>query len=94
MHGPVRAGYQAEGQASVLYERGNVVLDCGVVKDACFSLLTTKPGPDVAPYHDRQIITLRPTDGLRWLKLDMSGGDTFRAPPAGHLSGRDVAKRW
>jgi putative SOS response-associated peptidase YedK len=27
-----------------------------------FTMLTTAPGPDVAPYHDRQVAVLRPTD--------------------------------
>ena len=29
-----------------------------------FTMLTTAPGPDVAPYHDRQVAVLRPEDGL------------------------------
>src|SRR5262249_59116534 len=28
----------------------------------CFTMLTTAPGPDVAPYHDRQVVVLRPPD--------------------------------
>ena len=27
-----------------------------------FAMLTTEPGPDVAPYHDRQVVVLRPPD--------------------------------
>ena len=32
----------------------------GLVREGCFSLLTTAPGPDIAPYHDRQIVTFAP----------------------------------
>ena len=27
-----------------------------------FAMLTTEPGPDVAPYHDRQVVVLPPED--------------------------------
>ena len=32
-----------------------------------FTLLTCPPGPDVAPYHNRQIVLLSPADCLAWL---------------------------
>jgi putative SOS response-associated peptidase YedK len=32
-----------------------------------YTLLTCPPGPDVAPYHDRQIVLLTPEDCFRWL---------------------------
>lgn len=32
-----------------------------------FSLLTCEPGPDVAPYHGRQVIMLSPADCFAWL---------------------------
>lgn len=32
-----------------------------------FTMLTCAPGPDVAPYHDRQIVVLPPADWARWL---------------------------
>lgn len=34
-----------------------------------FTMLTTEPGPDVAPYHSRQIAVLRPGDWAAWLYL-------------------------
>ncbi|WP_304188198.1 SOS response-associated peptidase family protein [Phenylobacterium aquaticum] len=55
----------------------------GLVKDGCFSLLTTQPGSDVAPYHDRQIVTLPPQAGLDWLTLARPQGELLRAEPAG-----------
>ncbi|MNI34855.1 hypothetical protein D3C73_888570 [compost metagenome] len=30
----------------------------GIVKDGAFTMLTTAPGPDVAPHHDRQIVCI------------------------------------
>jgi putative SOS response-associated peptidase YedK len=35
-----------------------------------FTMLTTSPGPDVAPYHDRQIVVLPPRRWGDWLYLD------------------------
>ncbi len=32
-----------------------------------FTMLTTDPGPDVAPYHSRQIVVLRKADWRAWL---------------------------
>lgn len=30
----------------------------GIVKDGAWAMLTTEPGRDIAPYHDRQIVVL------------------------------------
>jgi putative SOS response-associated peptidase YedK len=35
----------------------------------CFTMLTTKPGPDVAPIHDRQVAVLDRDDWRAWLDL-------------------------
>ncbi len=32
-------------------------------------MLTTVPGPDVAPYHDRQIVVLPQGASIHWLDL-------------------------
>ena len=32
-----------------------------------FSMLTTEPGPDVAPYHPRQVVVLGPDAWSAWL---------------------------
>ena len=34
-----------------------------------FTLLTTAPGPEVAPIHDRLLIVLEPDDWAAWLDL-------------------------
>lgn len=41
----------------------------GLIKDGAFTMLTTEPGPDIAPYHDRQIVVLKPEDSAAWLHL-------------------------
>jgi putative SOS response-associated peptidase YedK len=51
----------------------------------CFAMLTTQPGPDVAPYHDRQVVVLRPTDWGAWLDLTRPEGELLRPLPTGSL---------
>lgn len=39
----------------------------GVIRYEAFAMLTTSPGPDVVPYHDRQIILIGRSHGMSWL---------------------------
>lgn len=39
----------------------------GLIRDDRFSLLTCPPGPDIAPYHDRQIVILPREHWAAWL---------------------------
>lgn len=57
----------------------------GVIRDGGFALLTTAPGDDIAPYHDRQIIVLPPEQGLDWLTLSRSEAELLRPLPGGTL---------
>lgn len=57
----------------------------GVVKQGCWSMLTTEPGPDIAPYHDRQIVVLPGGQGRDWLDLTRPQSEILRAAPAGTL---------
>jgi putative SOS response-associated peptidase YedK len=50
-----------------------------------FTMLTTSPSPDVAPYHDRQVVVLRPEDWGAWLDLSKSEEELLRPLPAGAL---------
>jgi putative SOS response-associated peptidase YedK len=55
----------------------------GIVREAAWAMLTTEPGPDVAPYHDRQIVLGR-LDGpaLDWLSSGLPvEGFLAPAPP-------------
>lgn len=56
-----------------------------IVKEGCFTMLTTSPGPDVAPYHDRQVVVLPRQDGMAWLDLSRPERELLRPLPAGAL---------
>jgi len=58
----------------------------GIIKNDAFALLTTEPGPDIAPYHDRQIVLLRPEEGAAWLGLERPETELLRPLPPGSLS--------
>jgi putative SOS response-associated peptidase YedK len=53
-----------------------------------FTMLTTEPGPDVAPYHNRQIILLTPQEWGDWLGYKAPARDLLRPLPAGTLDVR------
>ena len=48
-----------------------------------YTLLTTEPGPDVAPYHSRQIVVLEREDWGRWLDPAVPAGELLKPPPKG-----------
>ena len=50
-----------------------------------FTMLTTEPGPDVAPYHDRQIAVLPPERWRAWLDPAVPARELLRRLPAGTL---------
>lgn len=52
---------------------------------SAFTMLTALPGPDVAPYHDRQIVVLGREAWGRWLDPAVSAGEVLRPLPAGSL---------
>jgi putative SOS response-associated peptidase YedK len=51
-----------------------------------FTMLTTEPGPDIQPYHNRQIVVLSPSDFARWLDPAIPARDVLKPLPAGSLS--------
>lgn len=51
----------------------------------CFTMLTTAPGPDVAPYHDRQVAVLQPAEWRAWLDLTRPEVELLRPLPQGSL---------
>ncbi|WP_309645188.1 SOS response-associated peptidase family protein [Phenylobacterium sp.] len=64
----------------------------GVVKEGCFSLLTTEPGQDVAPFHDRQIVTFGPEAGMDWLTLARPERELLRPGTMGSLTVQTVRR--
>jgi putative SOS response-associated peptidase YedK len=50
-----------------------------------FTMLTTSPGPDVEPYHSRQVVVLRPEDWAAWIYLTKPEKELLRPLPEGSL---------
>lgn len=51
-----------------------------------FTMLTMEPGPDVAPYHSRQIVIVERADWAQWLDPAHPGDGLIRPLPAGSLA--------
>ena len=51
-----------------------------------FSMLTTRPGPDVLPYHNRQVVVLPPEEWAAWLWLTKPEEELLQPSPAGTLA--------
>ncbi|MGS1015526.1 SOS response-associated peptidase family protein [Allosphingosinicella humi] len=50
-----------------------------------YTMLTMAPGPDVAPYHSRQVAVLERDDWGRWIDPAIPARDVLRPLPAGSL---------
>ena len=57
-----------------------------------FTMLTTEPGPDIEPYHDRQVCVLAPEDWAHWLFLTKAEAELLKPLPAGSLEVETVRK--
>ena len=57
-----------------------------------FTMLTTEPGPDVAPYHSRQVALLAPDDWKAWLDGSVAARDVLKPLPEGTLTVRPSAR--
>ena len=64
----------------------------GIVKLGCFAMLTSEPGPDVKPYHDRQICVMKPEQGLDWLRLSLPEAELLKPLPKETLQHRQTRK--
>ena len=69
---------------------GGLLGIAGLVRDdpgrgEAFTMLTTEPGPDVAPYHGRQIAVLGPEQWKPWLTYARPAGELLRPAPGGSL---------
>jgi putative SOS response-associated peptidase YedK len=51
-----------------------------------FTMLTMEPGPDIAPYHDRQIAILDRADWVSWLNPSIPAKSILKPLPASSLS--------
>jgi putative SOS response-associated peptidase YedK len=50
-----------------------------------FTMLTTEPGPDVAPYHNRQVALLAPAHWKEWLDTATPAAELLKPASAGSL---------
>jgi putative SOS response-associated peptidase YedK len=55
-----------------------------------WTMLTTEPGEDVKPYHNRQIVVLAPHDFARWLDLAIPAAELCRPLPPGSLDVKQI----
>ena len=55
-----------------------------------FTMLTTEPGPDIAPYHNRQVVVLGRREWSRWLDPQVPAAEVLRPSPAGTLNVEQV----
>ena len=55
-----------------------------------FTMLTTAPGPDIAPYHDRQVVLLDRAGWAAWLDPAVSAKTLLQPLPAGSLTVEQV----
>lgn len=59
---------------------------------SAFTMLTTEPGPDIAPFHNRQVVVLQPENWAAWLHLTKPEAELLRPLPAGSLEAETVRK--
>jgi putative SOS response-associated peptidase YedK len=62
----------------------------GVAHHGRFAMLTTRPGPDIKPYHKRQLCLLPPAAGVDWLNLTLPQEDLLGSSPSGMLMVRTL----
>ena len=55
-----------------------------------FTMLTMEPGPDILPYHDRQIVILERESWAGWLDPSVSAKPLIKPLPAGSLTVEQV----
>ncbi len=53
-------------------------------------MLTTEPGPDVAPFHDRQIVVLEQGRAMEWLDLTRPETELLVALPPNSMTVEQV----
>jgi len=59
---------------------------------ASFAMVTVDPGPDILPYHPRQMAVLPPSDWKRWIYDGETMAEVLRPLPAGSLAVETIRK--
>ncbi len=71
---------------------GNMLGIAGLIRKTpefeAFTMLTTEPGPDVAPYHSRQVALIEQHLWKSWLDHSMHAADLIGPVPPGSLTVR------
>jgi putative SOS response-associated peptidase YedK len=57
-----------------------------------FTMLTTEPGPDIAPFHNRQVCVLHAADWARWLDPGVPASELLKPLPPGSLEVRPAPR--
>ncbi|WP_374576086.1 SOS response-associated peptidase [Phenylobacterium sp.] len=57
----------------------------GLIREDRFTLLTCAPGPDIAPYHDRQVVMPPRSQWAAWLDPGAADAPPIAPSPAGFL---------
>ena len=80
-----------------LFTKTNEPIFCiaGIWRDTkdvggAFTMLTMEPGPDIAPYHDRQIVILERAAWVDWLDPTVPAQSLIRSLPARSLAVEQV----
>jgi putative SOS response-associated peptidase YedK len=74
---------------------GSIFCIAGIWRDTkevgqAFTMLTMEPGPDILPYHDRQIVILARSAWADWLDVSVPAQSLIRPLPAGSLAVEQV----
>src|SRR5207253_10974169 len=88
---PVDPGQKRKDRWLFTASDGTPLGIAGLVSDSpeigeAFTLLTTTPGPDIAPYHNRQVALLRPEQWRAWLDHQARATELLGPSPAGPRS--------
>jgi putative SOS response-associated peptidase YedK len=75
------------------FANGEPMAIAGLVRTApdvgeAFTMLTSEPGPDVAPYHNRQVCVLPASHWGAWLEHSLPESELLRPLPSGTLEVR------
>ena len=57
-----------------------------------FTMLTTRPGPDMQPYHDRQVVIVPPEHWCEWLDPQADPAPMLEPGPSGSLKVEKVPR--
>ena len=79
--------------AGGLFAIAGLVREKAIGEEPAFTLLTTEPGPDVAPYHDRQPAIVPRPQWSAWLDLTHPAAPLLAPSPAGSLSVVEAPRR-